>query len=247
MDWEEGNEDAYWETGQRPRGTGQGARNDIHTLWERVVAGSSESAIALDPSTGPSYIKYHRGVARTATLFRAERRKTALRAGGTGPAPTIFVFWGPTGTGKSRRAYQEAAEAEKDLICVEFGNGGNANWFPAAVEEDENAWILLDDFYGGMAWHALLRLLDRYATTVQFKGGSATIRPERIYITSNKNPLSWYADEPGREKSALLRRIRQGGGGIFYLGGDGHVVQQHISEDFSLVTETETGSTVLGG
>lgn len=105
----------------------------------------------------------------------------------------VTVYWGRTGTGKSRK-------------CQELEP--NAYW------KTRDEWwdgyegheaIILDDFYGWLPWDLLLRLLDRYPLDLNAKGGGRRCVAKRIYITSNKSPEEWYPNII--DKTPLLRRI----------------------------------------
>jgi len=107
------------------------------------------------------------------------------------------VFWGRTGTGKSRRAWEEAGLSaySKDPLS-KFWCGYNG-------QED----VVVDEFRGGISISHLLRWLDRYPVNVEIKGSSVPLRARRLWITSNLNPIYWYPDLDGETRDALLRRL----------------------------------------
>jgi len=52
--------------------------------------------------------------------------------------------------------------------------------------------IIIDEFYGWLAWDYLLRLLDRYPFSLDTKHGTVQCSAKKIVLTSNKHPSLWY-------------------------------------------------------
>jgi len=110
---------------------------------------------------------------------------------------TIFCFWGRTGTGKSRRAWDEAQiSAYPKDPCTKFWDG---------YQDQQN--VVIDEFRGAIGISHLLRWLDRYPVIIEAKHGATVLRAERIWITSNLNPRHWYPDIGEETLDALLRRM----------------------------------------
>lgn len=110
---------------------------------------------------------------------------------------TCFVFWGLTGTGKSRRAWEEAgldAYAKDPKTKFWCGYQGESN-------------VVLDEFRGGIDIAHMLRWLDRYPVRVEIKGSSRPLVAGTIWITSNLEPKWWYPDVDEQTKDALMRRL----------------------------------------
>lgn len=109
----------------------------------------------------------------------------------------VKVFWGKTGTGKSRLAWEEAGEdayAKDPRTKFWCGYRDQAN-------------VIFDEFRGGIDIAHMLRWLDRYPVTVEIKGSSAPLCAKNIWITSNLDPRDWYPDADEETKNALLRRL----------------------------------------
>jgi len=108
-----------------------------------------------------------------------------------------MVFWGKTGTGKSRRAWEEAG---MDAYCkdprTKFWDG---------YQDEEN--VVIDEFRGGIDISHLLRWLDRYPVRVEIKGSSKPLKAKKIWITSNLSPLMWYPLIDEETLAALMRRL----------------------------------------
>jgi len=122
---------------------------------------------------------------------------------------TVKVYWGDTGTGKSRRALYEAGE--------------NAYWMKKPARQqgvffdnyDGHENVVIDEFYGWIPWDVLLRMIDRYPMLVDTKGGMVNFCPKVIWITSNKNPYQWYGNI--QDDSPLRRRLSAPIGEIVYM------------------------------
>lgn len=111
---------------------------------------------------------------------------------------TVEVFWGKTGTGKSRRAWEEAGwDAYPKIPSTKFWDGYNG--------QDH---VVIDEFTGQIGIEHLLRWCDRYPVSVETKGSATVFRAKKIWITSNIDPRDWYPQAPESQKEALLRRLR---------------------------------------
>lgn len=178
----------FKEYGQLPKG--KGARTDIRACVDAISNGASIRAITKDH---PEIIlRYGSGVLRLRQHFRPTRNEP----------PQIWVFWGPTGTGKTRRVW-EFTDPEK--LWVHPGQ----SWFDGY---DGHEAVLFDDFDGG--WFKisyLLKLLDRYVMPVPVKGAQTWWCPKTIYITSNINPKEWYPGANQNHQNALMRRLTEFG------------------------------------
>lgn len=180
-----------FEYGVMPRG--KGSRTDIAALTARLDAGGGLCDIASEFPT--EFFRYWKGLAAYQLLCTPGRNRPMH----------VFVLTGPTGTGKSRFAY-------------DYDN--KACWKPPADGSGANHWF---DGYGGQAtvvWDEftdtqaslpfLLRLLDRYPLSVQFKGGYVPFNPKTIVLTSMQPPTEWYGGhlrQPPSILPELARRI----------------------------------------
>jgi len=114
-----------------------------------------------------------------------------------GIVKSVVVYWGPTGTGKSRRAWDEATfEAYPKDPRTKFWDGyrGHKN-------------VVFDEFRGDIDIAHLLRWFDRYPVNVEIKGSSVVLSAEKIWITSNIPPEQWYPLIDPATMQALLRRM----------------------------------------
>lgn len=109
----------------------------------------------------------------------------------------VYVFWGRTGSGKSRRAWDEATfDAFPKDPCTKWwcGYSGHEN-------------VVIDEFRGQIGISHILRWFDRYPTIVESKGSNCVLAARKIWITSNISPDDWYPDLDQETKSALRRRF----------------------------------------
>lgn len=173
------------EFGECPRG--RGSRNDLAVAVAAVKAGASRRLLIEEHVT--AYSRAHR-VLGEALLIYARTRDWA---------PIVRVYFGETGIGKTRRAFEETESAPY------MHSGGN--WFDGY---DEHSDVIFDDF-GGSEFKLtyLLKLLDRYPMRVPVKGAFVNWVPRRIWITSNYSPKEWFPNAKDEHVKALLRRFTQ--------------------------------------
>lgn len=178
----------YKEYGTIPKG--KGARSDLVAVAKKIREGANVRKIAEEHPE--AIIRYGSGILRLRRMYRPTREHP----------PQIKVFWGPTGTGKTRRVWEFA---DKDELWLHPGG----QWFDGY---DGQKMVLLDDFDG--SWFKLsflLRLLDRYPMPVAVKGDHAWWVPTTIFITSNLEPKDWYPNGHKDHVAALMRRLSEFG------------------------------------
>jgi len=109
----------------------------------------------------------------------------------------VKVFWGPTGTGKSRQAWEEAGpSAYSKCPRSKFWDG---------YQSEEH--VVCDEFRGAIDISHLLRWCDRYPVRIEVKGSSRPLCATKIWFTSNLDPRRWYPDLDELTIDALLRRM----------------------------------------
>jgi len=107
------------------------------------------------------------------------------------------VFWGETGTGKSRRAWEEAGLSG-------YPKNPNTKFWDGYQGHEH---VVLDEFRGRIDISYLLQWLDRYPVIVEIKGSATVLRARKFWITSNLDPRLWYPDADPATLDALLRRL----------------------------------------
>jgi len=172
-------ENTQFEFGVRP------IQRNSKVEWDKIW----ESAIKGDLLSIPANIRIQN--------YRTLRCIQSDFARPVGIDRTCNVFHGPTGTGKSRRAWQEATiDAYPKDPRTKFwcGYNGQPN-------------VVIDEFRGGIDIAHLLRWLDRYPVNVEIKGSSVCLLAKTIWITSNIPPEKWYPELDHETLQALLRRL----------------------------------------
>jgi hypothetical protein len=155
------------------------------TDWDRIRDLAKQGRIGDVPSE--VFIRYYRTLR---TIAADHAQPVAMER-------TVRCFYGATGTGKTRRAWEEAGEhayikdPRSKFWC---GYKGESN-------------VIIDEFRGGIDIAHLLRWLDRYPVRVETKGASMPLSARSIWITSNLHPESWFPDVDAATRDALLRRM----------------------------------------
>lgn len=106
----------------------------------------------------------------------------------------VIVIWGPTGTGKSKYAFDHYPNAYWKQ---------RSNWWDNYADDET---VILDEFYGWIPFDMLLRICDRYPLLLETKGGQVNFTAKRIVFTSNSIPESWYKNVYFK---AFIRRVSE--------------------------------------
>jgi len=110
---------------------------------------------------------------------------------------TVNVFWGRSGTGKSRRAWELGGPNA-------YPKDPNSKFWDGYQSEQI---VIMDEFRGKIDISHILRWFDRYPVRVEIKGSSVPLKAETIYVTSNLDPRQWYPELDNDTLEALLRRL----------------------------------------
>lgn len=116
------------------------------------------------------------------------------------------VYHGPSGTGKSSRAYQEAGP---DAFWLRKPQNGSVWWDGYNGQEH----VVIDEFYGWLPRDLMQRLCDRYPMHVDTKGGAVPFLARRIWVTSNQSPDQWWRIGLG----AMERRLNGDSGHVEHM------------------------------
>jgi len=162
-----------WRYGAEPA---PGRRTDLDAVYESLKEGKTLTEIS--DSHFSAFVKFNRGIEKWKMLHTTKNRSWHTE---------VRVYWGPTGTGKSRRALHEAGP--NAYWVLQPGNG-QACFFDGYEGQEH---VVIDEFYGWIPYAVLLKMLDRYPLMVHTKGGATNFYPKVVWITSNKSPQEWYS------------------------------------------------------
>lgn len=182
---EEGRLEGPFEVGDPP--DKQGKRSDLEAVKDRIIEGASSLEIANE--FFGQWIRYNRAFDKYKLLLKQQRNEETI----------VSVYYGPTGTGKSRCCREKYPNAYWK---------SNSKWWDGYEGQEH---VVIDEFYGWFPYDFILRLLDRYPLNVETKGGIVAFTSKYIHITSNQSPNKWY--KPSLAYAPLERRIHN----IYYL------------------------------
>lgn len=167
----------------------QGKRNDLEAIAQSIHEGKRLRDIAEENPA--EFIKFHKGI---------QAYKSAITKPRSADTPKeVFVYFGPTGTNKTRTAHEAYPDAH--IQGNELGK-----WFDGY---DGHSEVILDEYRGQLTFGFLLRLLDRYPMKVEVKGGVEEFVADTIIITCPEHPSTWYKtlDQRDGKMDQLRRRI----------------------------------------
>lgn len=174
-------ESVYVERGAPGR---PGARNDIAAVKEIIKSGGNMRDV-IDA------VNSYQAMKAGEMIFKYKQNNERK-------APEVVWYWGPSGTGKTRQAVEEAGQ---DM----WMSSRNLKWWDGY---DGQKNVIIDDFRADFCtFHELLRILDRYPMRVELKGGSRLLEAEKIWVTSAHAPEHVYPN-CGERVDQLLRRIK---------------------------------------
>lgn len=183
-------EDYVWKEETRVEGTQfvlgeKPFQRNSKTDWNRVKALAQEGK--LDDIDAQIYVCHYSSLKRIASDAMVP---TAMER-------EVFVYWGPTGVGKSRKVWELAG-------LDAYPKDPNTKFWDGYRHQEV---VVIDEFRGVINISHMLRWLDRYPVIVEVKGSSIPFKAKKIYITSNLDPRCWYPDLDQETKDALLRRL----------------------------------------
>lgn len=166
----------------------QGKRNDIAAMYEAIKLGKRERDIAEEmPSTHAKYFRAHDRY-RGLIDYDSSREFRNLE---------VTVLWGSAGSGKTRKAVEDG-----DDYYILNAPTNDSLWFDGYKGEST---LIIDDFYGWIKFHMLLRILDGYQMRLPIKGSFTYAKWTKVFITSNKKWQDWYPNVSNTD--ALVRRL----------------------------------------
>ncbi|GAC77873.1 replication protein, partial [uncultured marine virus] len=142
----------------------QGERNDLITVQNLLKDGNTPLVDIAD-SHFKSFCKYNKFFGTYRQWHKPQRDWDTV----------VMVFWGGTGTGKTRHAF-----ATPDSISIDYHNG----FFE---DPGDSSVVIFDDISNPVylfGRRLFLRICDRYPMKVNIKGGHAEWKPKIIIFTT---------------------------------------------------------------
>jgi len=165
----------------------QGTRTDVTALMADVK--SLKTDLELVDNHGELALRYFKAIQTLRQQIKPAK----------GQPTEIYLMVGPTGVGKTRKAYQDWP----DLWEVPISQG-TSNWFDGYAGQKV---VLFDEFSGDMPLRNALKILDHwYVRQVPTKGGHVWFNPSVVLVTSNFHPSTWYDYSSRIEHERALRR-----------------------------------------
>lgn len=182
------------ETGRIP-GTGflvgdKPLRRNEQTDWDRIYRSAAEGRMDEIPFD-----------IRIRCAFQLEfiRRTNYTPRPFWHPRKTVWCFWGPTGTGKTRKA----------LSILQFFDfyekNSRTKWWDGYRQQPA---VLIDEFNGAIHWDYMKMWCDGYVNRpCEIKQSTTFLSAKLIIITSQKPVEEWWPDIPQVDLEAVKRRI----------------------------------------
>lgn len=170
--------------------TKKGQRKDLDLIKKEIDSGASYAT--LWDNHFSTMVQYRKGFQEYLFLKRSKQARDP---------PRVLVFYGVTGTGKTRRAWA----INPNSTWVYPGKG----WFDGYNGEDV---AIFDEFDGEDIQFAFWKqLVDRYPINVPIKGGYVPWCPKVIVFTSNLPTDLWWRNErlPDGHRAQFARRVER--------------------------------------
>lgn len=165
----------------------QGRRSDIEEIQKKLDEQEPMYSVAKDYFG--DFIRYHSGFYKYAELVAKEKSKKFRKV-------EVIFLSGKTGTGKTRKAMEEATFKI---------TGDQLNWWDG-YENDK--CILIDEYSNQIPITKLLNLLDGYQLRLPIKGSHTYANWNKVYVTTNLTKDELHPFAKSEHQKALIRRIK---------------------------------------
>jgi hypothetical protein len=184
--------------GERPMENGK--KRSLVELTEAIIdaaqSGTPIEDVVTLPDHAPTYVQYHNGIR---SLYQMAVTKKA-RSVDRDFAPEVFYYWGPPGSGKTRKVYELEPDIYKVSPCDGYKWKDNYSGQDAVLYDNVSCQNITSP-------ERFLMEIDRYYSQLPVKGGFIGWRPKRIYITSVVNPAILASTVAFSLPGEFLRRV----------------------------------------
>lgn len=170
----------------------QGARNDLKGI--RMAIDEGKSMLDVAQMNFGSFVRYNKGFEKYQFMVRQKAARTFRKL-------ETFVYWGDSGTGKTRKAFEENPDA-----LIMHGTIMKKNWWDGY---DFNKTLIIDEYDSQVPITHMLQILDGYPMRLATKGGHTWAAWTKVIITSNVEPKLWHKNAKPEHRAALKRRLTQ--------------------------------------
>lgn len=197
--------------GEVPEAADQGVRSDLAAAIGSLRTGGLKRVAEEHPE---QFVRFHRGLSVLTRYLPPPER----------PLPNVYLYYGPSGTGKTRTAIERS-----EAMGLDWHKQTPFAKFHTGIEREPPVYIL-DEFTGWWPLDYLLTFLDRYRLLLETKFGECYLMAEYIYITTNRHPGTWY-DYTNRatQYAAIARRIT----GVVIFPGERELVGDELARFWS--------------
>lgn len=180
-----------WGTPPAHGNRGRQGRNDFTNFLTEVRAGAGwKQLIEMFPNVVG---RYHAGARKMYDEFSTHRNGR----------PSIRIYYGPSGTGKSFTAMKKYPGA----YIAPWPTGGRW-WWPHYRGEEI---VILNEFRHQVKMDVLLQLFDYHPMWIEEKGGNMKLKATKFIVTTNIAPNKWYPKLSVDQAEMLHRRLQEFG------------------------------------
>ena len=169
----------------------QGKRTDLLSLAANI-SGGVQTVDQITVSNPMAYHQYGRTLERLEDIYLRTKFRTEMTKG--------FWYWGPTGVGKSHKAFENFSHETHYVYKNDNG------WWEGYTGQEV---VIINDFRGEIRFSELLTLIDIWPTDVKRRGRPPMpFTSKKVIITSSLPPAMVYHNINSRDSIAqLLDRV----------------------------------------
>lgn len=175
----------------------QGKRSDLQELYDAIKSGKRFKDL-YDIALGPM-VRYTSGILKLYNLM-SPKRETKTE---------VYIHYGVSGGGKTSKVFRDNPR-ETIFVLAKPPTKSAVIWWDG-YDPREHDVVLIDEFYGWLAFNSMLLLMDEYPCQVQVKGGFMNFSAKKLYITSNIEWNRWYKfdefQDPEEARYSFRRRV----------------------------------------